>query len=122
MIEWFYLTQLAAATLIGALLVSMGLLAKRKPSGFSVGATAMVELFLLAQLVVSIALVVSGASAKQDTVEFFAYLIVALMIPIGTAFWALIERTRWSTVVLGVAGLTVAVMLVRMNQIWTGIY
>jgi hypothetical protein len=122
MIEWFYLTQLAAATLIGALLVSMGLLAKRKPSGFSVGATALVELLLLVQLVLSIALVVSGASAKQDTVEFFAYLIVALMIPIGAAFWALIERTRWSTVVLGVAGLTVAVMLVRMNQIWTGIY
>jgi hypothetical protein len=122
MIEWFYLTQLAAATLIGALLVSMGLLAKRKPSGFSVGATALVELLLLAQLVVSIALVVSGASAKQDTVEFFAYLIVALMIPIGAAFWSLIERTRWSTVVLGVAALTVAVMLVRMNQIWTGIY
>lgn len=122
MIEWFYLTQLAAATLIGALLVSMGLLAKRKPSGFSVGATALVELLLLVQLVLSIALVVSGASAKQDTVEFFAYLIVALMIPIGAAFWALIERTRWSTVVLGVAGLTVAVMLVRMNQIWTGVY
>lgn len=122
MIEWFYLTQLAAATLIGALLVSMGLLAKRKPSGFSVGATALVELLLLVQLVLSIALVVSGASAKQDSVEFFAYLIVALMIPIGAAFWALIERTRWSTVVLGVAGLTVAVMLVRMNQIWTGIY
>ena len=122
MIEWFYLTQLAAATLIGALLVSMGLFAKRKPSGFSVGATALVELLLLAQLVLSIALVVSGASAEQDTVEFFAYLIVALMIPIGAAFWALIERTRWSTVVLGVAGLTVAVMLVRMNQIWTGIY
>jgi vacuolar-type H+-ATPase subunit I/STV1 len=122
MIEWFYLTQLAAATLIGALLVSMGLLAKRKPSGFSVGATALVELLLLVQLVLSIALVVSGASAKQDTVEFLAYLIVALMIPIGAAFWALIERTRWSTVVLGVAGLTVAVMLVRMNQIWTGIY
>ena len=122
MIEWFYLTQLAAATLIGALLVSMGLLAKRKPSGFSVGATALVELLLLAQLVLSIALVVSGASAEQDTVEFFAYLIVALMIPIGAAFWALIERTHWSTMVLGVATLTVAVMLVRMNQIWTGIY
>jgi hypothetical protein len=122
MIEWFYLTQLAAATFIGALLVSMGLLAKRKPSGFSVGATALVELLLLAQLVVSIALVISGEQAKQDTVEYFAYLIVALMIPVGAAFWALIERTRWSTVVLGAAGLTVAVMLVRMNQIWTGTF
>jgi hypothetical protein len=55
-------------------------------------------------------------------VEFFAYLIVALLIPLGAAFWALIERTRWSTVVIGVGALTVAVMLVRMNQIWTGTY
>lgn len=122
MIEWFFLTQLAAATLIGALLVSIGLLAKRKPSGFSVGAIALSELLLLAQLIVSFVLVFSGESAKQDTVEFFAYLIVALMIPVGAVFWALIERTRWSTVVLGIAGLTIAVMLVRMNQIWTGVY
>jgi hypothetical protein len=33
-------------------------------------------------------------------------------------FWALIERTRWSTVVLGVAGFAIAVMVVRMAQIW----
>jgi hypothetical protein len=52
-------------------------------------------------------------------VEFFAYLVVALMIPVGAVFWALIERSRWATVVLGVGALTVAVMLVRMQQLWT---
>jgi hypothetical protein len=44
------------------------------------------------------------------------------MIPIAAAFWALIERTRWSTVIMGVGSFTVAVMLVRMSQIWNGTY
>jgi hypothetical protein len=33
--------------------------------------------------------------------------------------WASVERNRWSTVVLGVGALAVAVMLWRMQQIWT---
>jgi hypothetical protein len=73
------------------------------------------------QLVVSIVLVVQGQQAKGDTVEFFGYIITALVVPPAAIAWAVIERTRWSTLVLGVAGFTVAVMLVRMWQIWTGI-
>jgi hypothetical protein len=37
----------------------------------------------------------------------------------AAGFWALIERDRWSTVVLGVIGLSAAVMVYRMYQIWT---
>lgn len=121
MISWLYSAQLVIATAVGIVALILGL-AKRKPSGFSIGALALVQIGLLVQLVASIALVLYGERAKQDTVEFFAYLIVALMIPLGAAFWALIERTRWSTVIIGVGALTVAVMLVRMSQIWTGNY
>jgi hypothetical protein len=42
------------------------------------------------------------------------------MVPVGTAIWALVDRNRWSTVVMGAGILTVVVMLVRMHQIWTG--
>lgn len=121
MIPWLYNAQLIIATAVGLLGLVLGL-AKRKPSGITIGALALVQLALVVQLAASVVLVISGERAKQDTVEFFAYLIVALLIPLGAAFWALIERTRWSTVVIGVGALTVAVMLVRMNQIWTGIY
>jgi hypothetical protein len=121
MIDWLYSSQLVIATAVGILCVLLGL-AKRKPSGFSIGALAVVQVALVIQLIASIALVISGERAKLDTVEFFAYLIVALMIPLAAAFWALIERTRWSTVIMGVGALTVAVMLVRMSQIWTGSY
>ena len=121
MIAWLYSAQLFITTGVGIVAITMGL-AKRKPSGISIGAIALVQFALVVQLVASIVLVFSGERAKQDTVEFFAYLVVALMIPVAAAFWALIERSRWSTVVLGLAALTVAVMLVRMNQIWTGTY
>ena len=94
----------------------------RKPSLVSIGALAVVEVVLLVQLVASIVIVIGGARAKGDTVEFFGYLITALLVPLATGFWALLERTRWSTLILGIGGLTVAVMLVRMSQIWFGTY
>ncbi len=119
MIDWFYQVAVAASVGAGLVAVAMGLF-RRQPSGFTVSLSAVVFLTLLVQLVISIVVVVGGAQAKTDTVEFFAYLIVALMVPMGATFWALLDRTRWSTVVLGVGSLTVAVMLVRMWQIWTG--
>lgn len=119
MIEWLYVSQLFIYTLVGGIAIILGL-ARQKPNTFTIGSIVLVEVALLAQLVASIVLVILGQRAKQDTVEFFAYLVVALMVPIGTVFWALIEKNRWSTVILGVGALTVAVMLVRMQQIWSG--
>lgn len=121
MTEWLYLSQLWFAIATGLFALVLGIVG-RLPSLWSVGSLAVVELGLIGQLIFSTAAVLSGQSAVVDTVEFFAYLIVAAMVPIGAGFWALVERNRWSTVILGVAALTVAVMLVRMNQIWTGSY
>ena len=117
---WFLVTQEIIATAVGVFGLLLGV-AKRKPSSLSIGALALVELLLLSQFVLSIVLVAGGARAKTDTVEFFSYLVVALIVPLGAGFWALVERSRWSTMVLGVAGFTVAIMLARMEQIWFGI-
>lgn len=119
MLEIFFQVQAWAAFAVGVILLGFGM-AKRKPSLISLGALAFVEVGLLVQLISSIFMVIGGTRAKTDTVEFFAYLLVALIVPVGAAFWALIERTRWSTFVLAVGSLTVAIMLVRMHQIWVG--
>lgn len=119
MIEGFYQAQVGYAFAAAAVLFIFGI-ARRKPSLISLGLLAVSEIGLLIQLVISIVLVAGGARAKTDTVEFFAYLIVALMVPAGAGFWALIERTRWSTFVLSVGAFTVAVMAARMGQIWFG--
>jgi len=119
MIEWFFLAQSWFALGAGLLLVLMGLVG-RIPSGFSISLVAISELALVVQLSLSIVLVFMGQQAKVDTWEFFGYLLVALMIPAGGAIWALLERGKWSTVVMGAALLTLSVMLVRMWQIWSG--
>ncbi len=119
MIEWFVALQMGLALVIASTLLAFGL-AKRKPSLVSLSLIAAVELGLIVQTVISVVLVINGDRAKTDTIEFFAYLLVALLIPAGGAFWALIERNRWSTMILAVAAATVAVMLARMQQIWLG--
>ena len=120
MFEWAYQFQAAFAAVVGLFAVFLGII-RRPPSWWSVGLVAVIEGFLLVQLAVSIALVATGGQAKGDTVEFFGYIITALIVPPAAIAWAVLERTRWSTLVLGVSGLTVAIMLVRMWQIWSGI-
>jgi len=119
-IDAFFLILAWYAVAAGLILIFFGLIGK-SPSGFSLGLAIGVEAGLLVQLILSIVLVSLGQYAVIDTWEFFGYLIVALMVPIAGAVWALVERNRWSTVVLGAAVLTIAVMLVRMQQIWTGV-
>lgn len=120
MLDWFYPVLLGLITASGLVLVAMGLLG-RAPSGFSLLIAAAVEFLLLMQLVASITVTVLGERAATSTIEFFGYLITALFVPPAAAAWAVLERSKWSTVVLGAAALTVAVMVVRMQQIWTGV-
>lgn len=118
MIEWFTWLQLTIAVLAGGLCVGLGL-AGRKPTDLTMGATGLVEVLLLAQLVVAIVAPLTGNTATGSLLEFYVYLISAIVLPLAAGLWALIERTRWSTVILGVACLSVAVMVYRMQQIWT---
>ena len=118
MIEWFTYLQLAVAVAAGLLCIGLGF-AGRKPSDLSMGATALVELLLIVQLVVALVAPLVGNHATGSLLEFYTYLISAILLPLAGGAWALIERSRWSTVILGVVCLSVAVMLYRMLQIWT---
>ena len=117
MIEWFTIVQVAVAVVAGLLCLILGLF-KRRPSDVSVGATAIVELLLIVQLAVAIVSPLVGNRPSGSLPEYYIYLISALLLPLAAGFWALIERTRWSTVILGVACLSIAVMVYRMHQIW----
>ncbi|WP_157002515.1 hypothetical protein [Agromyces laixinhei] len=118
MIEWFTWVQLAVAVVAGLMCIALGLVG-RVPSDLTIGALALVEVLLVAQLVVAIAAPAFGNEPSGSVLEFYTYLISALLLPPAAAFWALVERNRWSTVILGVAALAVGVMVYRMLQIWT---
>jgi hypothetical protein len=116
-IEWLTVAQVAIAVTAGLLCLVLGL-AGRKPSDLTLGATALVEVLLLVQLVVSIVSPAVGNEPTGDALEFGLYLGSAILLPIGAGFWALVDRTKWATVILGVANLAIAVMVYRMHQIW----
>jgi hypothetical protein len=117
MIEVFTIIVVATATLVGALCIVLGLLG-RKPADLTILGLVLVEVLLLAQVVIAIAAPAVGNPPTGNLGEFWVYLATACLIPPAAIVWALAERTRWSTVVLGVAALAIAVMTYRMNQIW----
>lgn len=118
MIFWFTIAQVSVAVIAGLLCVILGL-AGRRPSDLSVGALALVELLLIAQVVVAIIAPLTGNLPSGSLLEFWVYLVSAVLLPFAGVAWALIERSNWSTVIMGIVALAVAVMVWRMHVIWT---
>ncbi|GGI47858.1 cell shape-determining protein MreD [Agromyces flavus] len=118
MIEWFAWVQVGVAVVAGLLCIVLGL-AGRVPNDLVLGALAVVELLLIVQVVVAIVAPTVGNPPTGSLLEFWVYLVSAVLLPPAAALWALLDRGRWATVVCGVAALAVAVMVYRMLQIWT---
>lgn len=118
MILWFTLIQVAVAFVAGLLGVILGL-AGRRPSDLTVGAMALVEVLLIVQIVIAVVSPFAGNPPTGSLLEFWVYLVSAALLPPAGVAWALVERSRWSTVIMGVAALAVAVMVWRMQVIWT---
>lgn len=81
------------------------------------GGAALIELALLVQLVPGL----GGLAEISDSMEqatFAAYLVSLPFVPVGTAFLAIKEKSRWSMGALGVGAFAVAVMTLRLQQIW----
>ncbi len=118
MIEWFALVQVGVAVIVGLVCVVLGL-AGRRPSDLTVGGLALVLLLLFAQVVIAVIAPLVGNPPTGSALEFWVYLVSAVLLPPAAVFWALVERSRWSTVIMGIAALAVAVMVWRMQVIWT---
>ena len=80
---------------------------------------AVVEGALLLQVVVALVWTARG-DGPADAVTFWGYLVTALLLLPIAAAWAFAERTRWSSVVLLVAAVTILVMQWRLVQVWSG--
>jgi len=118
MILWFTLVQVGIAVLAGLVAITAGLVGRR-PGDVTVGSLALIELLLIVQIAAAIISPFAGNPPSGSLLEFWTYLVSAALVPVAGAAWALIERSRWSTVIMGVAALAVAVMVWRMHIIWT---
>lgn len=113
----------AVAVAVFALLVAVWSFVQsvrdRLPDTPLLAGLAVLELLLVAQLVIGVVLLVSG-HRPGSLATFLAYLIGCLVVLPAGAAWALAERSRSSTVVLGIACLAIPVMVLRLNEVWSG--
>jgi hypothetical protein len=116
-IEW--VTWVIVAIAIAQALVSVGFaIAGHPPNDYTLGLTLLLAIAMIAQVVITISLQLSGVRPTGDIVEFWAYLATAVLLAPAAIVWGLIERSRWSTVALAVVGFSLAVMEYRMHEIW----
>lgn len=118
MILWFTIVQIVVACASGMFCLVAGF-AGRRPSDWTVGSLLVVEVLLIVQVIVAIIAPFAGNPPTGDLLEYWVYLVAAVLLPAGGILWALLDRSRWSTVVLGVVGLSLAIMMWRMQSIWT---
>jgi len=117
-IEWLYWLQLGVAILAGFLAVGFAI-AKRTPNDYTLGSIVLLGVLLLVQMIVAVFQPALGNSPTGSLLEFWMYLVTAFLMVIAGAVWALVERSMMSTVMLGLLAGSIAVMLVRMDVIWT---
>jgi len=117
MINWIYQIAQFVAAAGGILALFLGLIG-RLPSLVSLIPLVITALGLIVQAFVAIVELIGGNASKGDPIEWFGYLLTALLVAVAAGFWSLAERTKFSTMILGAANLTVAIMLLRMWQIW----
>ena len=80
---------------------------------------AVVEVAVLVQLVVGVVSLV-GSHRDVSAWTFAGYLVGAVLIPPAGVAWGVGEKNRYGSAVLLVVFLVIAVMVLRLDQIWAG--
>lgn len=114
-----------ATVLIAGMLVlaALGLLMSvldRRVGRLLIAAAAVGEAGLLVQVVWAVVRLAGGARPVGGLAVFIGYLAGSLVILPVAALWGLAERTRWGPAVVAAGFLVMAVLIVRMQQVWHG--
>lgn len=116
MIGWLA-TVLIVASLVVAVLAGISALRKRAPFIVTLAIVGLTEVVLLVQAVVAIAVSFNGQTADEPAL-FFGYLVAVLLVLPVAVLWSRAERNQFGSLVIVVAGLVLAVLVVRLQQIW----
>ncbi len=119
MVETVQTAALAVATVAGLVLLVAGVVS-REPLQWHLWVVGAVEVVLVVLAVVAVVALAQGGQIQGSTGVFLAYLVGTLLALPVAVLWVLGEPSRWSTVALGVVCLVIAVLLLRLAQIWAG--
>ena len=117
MLDWVIVTVTVAALLLAAW---CGWAAYRDSptKDWHFGGVAVVTLVVLGQVVVAVVQLGHGDRPAQGMAVFLAYLIGTPCTIPAAAFMSLAERTRWGSAIVAAGGVVVAVLELRLHEIW----
>lgn len=81
---------------------------------------AVVTVLALVQLVVGVVFLARGQDPADDPVIFVSYLLGAAAAVPAVGFLSLAERTRWGSATVAAGAVLLAVLEVRLHDIWGG--
>ncbi|OII64164.1 hypothetical protein BJP40_21455 [Streptomyces sp. CC53] len=79
---------------------------------------AVVTVLALAQLVVGVVRLAGGGEPEEGTAIFVAYLLGAFFAVPAAGFMSLVERSRWGSATAAAGAVVLAVLEVRLHDIW----
>jgi hypothetical protein len=82
--------------------------------------TVVVELFAIA-LTISALVRLAGGHRPHELATFVLYLVAFVIIPPAGYLLARLEPTKWGSVIIAVVGLVEAILVVRLQQVFTGV-
>ena len=113
-------TIIVAGLALAAYALLMTALNRRMGVGL-LAALGVLEILLLV-LVGLIVAKLAGGGRPASLPTLIGYLIAMPLVPVAAGFWGLLERSRWGSAVVAVAGLVAAVLMVRLHEIWPVIH
>lgn len=116
MLDWLRWVIIATALLL-ALLAYVDFRGTHAPRRPSLVLAIVTEVAVLVQVVVAAIAMISG-DRPGELATFIGYLVTTLLIIPFAWYFMLVERTKWAAVVFAVAGVTDAVLMVRLDQLW----
>ncbi len=116
MIGWLGAALIGGSLLIAAL-AAISALRRRAPWPATLAVLGLTEVVLVVQAVVAVAVSVDG-QPPDSPVLFFSYLFFVLLVLPVAFLLARSEPNRFGSLLIVVAGLVLAVLVVRLQQIW----
>ena len=113
-------TIIVAGLALAAYALVMVALNRRMDIGL-LAALGVLEILLLVLVGLIVAKLAEGERPASPA-TLIGYLIAMPLVPVAAAFWGLLERSRWGSAVVAVAGLVAAVLMVRLHEIWPVIH
>lgn len=114
----FALVVIAGASAFALTLLGLALALIRR--GLDLGPFVLAAITQIVVLVQAVAVVVRLAAGDrpESLALVLSYLLVAVLALPAGGYWALGERSRWSNVIMAVAGATEAAVVLRLWDLW----